>query len=170
MFRTLVIAILWETLTFFEIDYFIQISYLSSLTVFFLFQKLVATDRMQRLLGDGKKNRQSKEFVDYLPLNYDRKSICLLTCSYNLIFFKMMKWKYSVSHIINFYTHFNFLMCCYESEKWFYVRRNLALMWDNFRIFAILAHRKSLSNKKSRKHSLFVKKNTQLKILSNIKS
>ena len=55
MFRTLVIAILWETLTFFEIDYFIQISYLSSLAVFFLFQKLVATDRMQRLLGDGKK-------------------------------------------------------------------------------------------------------------------
>lgn len=31
----LVLAILWETLTFFEIDHFFQISYLPSLTVFF---------------------------------------------------------------------------------------------------------------------------------------
>ena len=133
--------------------------------------------------------RRSQEFMDYLPLICNKSLLfyftlllpCSLTCSYNRIFFKMMtswkynsltcsynriffkmmtSWKYNAIYIINFSTHFNFPMCYYDSEKWFYVCRKLALVWDNFRTFAVLVRQKSLSNQMFIKIKIFIKKYT----------
>lgn len=86
-----------------------------------------------------------------MPLIYQYKfSICSLTCSYNFAFIKMVasgklmtSWKYNVIYVINFSTHFNFPMCYYDFEnRLFYVCINLVLIWENFRIFAILPRQK----------------------------
>ena len=145
-FRTLLISVMWETLKCFEIDYFIQISYFSSLTVFF-WPKTFRNRQNTRVLGWWPKSnyifsiswnfltRQSQEFIDYLPLIYKKS---LFNMNFQFVRWLVVttsissKWLHENTtwYIISFPTRFIFQVCYYDSEKWFYVCGKLALIWS----------------------------------------
>ena len=96
--------------------------------------------------------------MDYLLLIYNKslfninfQFVCWLvvTTSFSSKWRRHEKWWCHENALyINFSTYSNFLMCYFDSEKQLYVCRKLALIWDNFRVFAISSRQKSLSHKK----------------------